>query len=157
MATRVLFVCLGNICRSPMGHGILEHLTGKAGLGKQIVVDSAGTGAWHIGEPPDPRTIEVARDNGIDIAGQRARKVRDKDFEKFDLIVAMDRENLRVLKGRSKDGHDGKIRMLREWDPLGPGDVPDPYFGEHGFQMVFEMVERSCRALLEELRTSKKA
>lgn len=157
-APAVLFVCLGNICRSPLAEGILVHLLAGEGLAGRVHVDSAGTGAWHVGEPPDPRSIEVAQRFGVRLEGA-ARQVQVEDFRRFTHVVAMDRENLHNLERlRERAGEGPQPRLLREWDPDGgPGgggsEVPDPYYGgPEGFVTVFRMVERSCRVLLEELR-----
>lgn len=151
----VLFVCLGNICRSPLAEGILAHLLAGEGLADRVHVDSAGTGAWHVGEPPDPRSIEVAERFGVRLRGA-ARQVRVEDFQRFTHVVAMDRENLRNLERLwERAGGGPRPRLLREWDPEagGGGEVPDPYYGgPDGFVTVFRMVERACRVLLEELR-----
>ncbi len=153
-ATGVLFVCLGNICRSPLAEGVFRHLVRERGLEDRFVIDSAGTGAWHVGEPPDARSREVARRNGMSLDDQRARQVTADDFDAFDLIVAMDRENLHTLK-RLHPGGDmrAELRLLRDVDPEpGDGQVPDPYFGgPDGFDEVYEMVRRSAEALLDEL------
>lgn len=150
----MLFVCLGNICRSPLAEGMLVHLLEEAGMGDRVRVDSAGTGAWHAGEPPDPRSVAVARKYGVALRG-RARQVVAQDFRTFTHVIAMDRENLENLE-RMKAGTGGgaPVVLLRDWDPeAGPGsEVPDPYFGgDGGFETVYAMVERACRGLLEEL------
>lgn len=151
----VLFVCLGNICRSPLAEGVLAHLLAEAGLGDRVEVDSAGTGAWHVGEPPDPRSVGVARRFGVPLRGT-ARQVRVEDFHRFTHVVAMDRENLRNLERMHREAGGGAPpRLLREWDPEGEdgAEVPDPYYGgPDGFVTVFRMVERSCRELVGELR-----
>jgi protein-tyrosine phosphatase len=151
----VLFVCLGNICRSPLAEGVFRHLVREEGLEDRFVVDSAGTGSWHVGEPPDPRSVAVARSHGVDLPG-RARQVHPRDFDRFDAIVAMDRENLRDLELMASNGARARLHLLREFDPEGDGDeVPDPYFGgADGFENVYRMVHRSCVRLLEELRTN---
>ncbi len=159
---RVLFVCLGNICRSPTAEGVMRALVRDAGLEERIELDSAGTGAWHIGEPPDPRATDAARGRGIALEGA-ARQVRASDFEEFDLIVAMDRANLSDLRAMAPDeSARARIRLLRELDPpadspsRGTGgrlDVPDPYHGgPRGFEDVFDLVQGACAALLAELR-----
>ncbi|RMG07708.1 MAG: low molecular weight phosphotyrosine protein phosphatase [Planctomycetota bacterium] len=153
VATRrgLLFVCLGNICRSPLAEGVFAHLASEAGRGAAYRVDSAGTGAYHAGEPPDPRSADVARRHGVRLRG-RARKVRRQDFEDFDLIIAMDGQNHRDLLRACPAPLQGKVRLLREWDPEGPGDVPDPYYGgPGGFETVYGIVRRCCEALLAEL------
>ena len=155
---RVLFVCLGNICRSPLAEGVMRHLVEEHGLEDRIEVDSAGTGAWHVGESPDPRSMEVAARNGVSLDGQAARKVRPSDFRHFTRVMAMDGAILRDLQGLAPPDARAEIRLLREYDPQGPGDVPDPYYGgADGFDRVYEMVERSCRALLEEIGRERSA
>lgn len=149
---RVLFVCLGNICRSPLAEGVMRHLVRERGLDDRVEVASAGTGAWHVGEAPDPRSRAVAELNGVSLEGQAARKIRPADFRDFTRVVAMDRANLRDLKSLAPPGARAEVRLLRDFDPEGTGDVPDPYYGgEDGFVNVYAMVERSCRRLLDEI------
>lgn len=148
--TSVLFVCLGNICRSPLAEGVFIHLAREAGV--EVEVDSAGTGGYHAGELADPRSRAVAQKHGIELPS-RARKVRPSDFEDFDLIVAMDQSNAANLRRSCPDAHQAKIVLMRDYDPQGAGDVPDPYYGgDRGFDDVYDMVDRSCRALLAELQ-----
>ena len=146
----VLFVCLGNICRSPLGEGVLRHLVAQhSALAGRVEVDSAGTAAYHAGEGPDRRSIEAAERQGVSLAGQVARRVEAEDFDNFDLILAMDAENLGNLESERPAGSSAKLHLLRDFDPAGKGDVPDPYYGgPDGFDDVFEMVHRSCVALL---------
>ena len=151
----ILFVCLGNICRSPLAEGVLAHHLTNAGLLDSVRVDSAGTGAWHVDERPDPRSIEVARRNGIELPGS-ARRVRPEDFGDFDYIYAMDADNLRDLQhiAVGEDGASG-VALFRQHDPHATTDdmdVPDPYYGgSGGFDEVFEMVDRTCRVIVEKL------
>ncbi len=154
--TRVLFVCMGNICRSPTAEGVMRSLVREAGLEHEIEIDSAGTGDWHAGDPPDRRATEAAQRRGITLEGA-ARQVTPADFEDFDLVIALDRENLRNLRAIAPDGADDKIHLLREFDPDSAGapdlDVPDPYYGgPRGFETVLDQVEAACRGLLDELR-----
>jgi protein-tyrosine phosphatase len=153
--TRILFVCLGNICRSPTAEGVMRALVRDAGLEGRIELDSAGTGGWHIGEPPDTRATETARRRGIVLEGA-ARQVRREDFEEFDLILAMDRDNLRELRRLAPDEPSrAKARLLREFDPAADGDldVPDPYYGgPGGFDEVLDLVQAACAFLLRRLR-----
>ena len=151
---RVLFVCLGNICRSPLAEGVMRHLVDADDELRDVLeIDSAGTGGWHVGAKPDPRSIAVARRHGVSLDGQRARRVDSEDFEAFDLIVAMDSENLADLLDRAPTAARDRVVRLRDYDPEGEGDVPDPYYGgPGGFDDVYEMVHRSCAALLETLR-----
>jgi len=145
-APRVLFVCTGNICRSPTAEGVLRHLAKEAGI--EVQVESAGTGDWHVGHPPDERAQHHARSRGYDLSAQRARQVSTADFERFDLIVAMDRGHLRVLQQQCPREHRAKLRLL-----VAGGDVPDPYYGgPDGFERVLDMVEGACRELLQEIK-----
>jgi protein-tyrosine phosphatase len=159
---RVLFVCMGNICRSPTAEGVMRSLLRESGLEDRIEVDSAGTGGWHAGEPPDARSTEAARRRGVTLAGG-ARQVRPEDFETFDLLIAMDRENLRGLLAIAPDETAAeKVRLLREFDPQSAGapdlDVPDPYYGgDRGFESVLDLVQAACRGLLNELRAAEPA
>ncbi len=144
---RILFVCLGNICRSPTAEGVMRALVREAGLEDEIEIDSAGTGAWHAGSAPDPRSTAAAARRGITLEGG-ARQVADEDFEHYDLILAMDGENLRELRRRAPAGTEDKIRLLCD-----DADVPDPYYGgERGFDDVLDQVEAACRGLLAEIR-----
>jgi len=153
--TSVLFVCLGNICRSPLAEGVFRHLVDQAGLSERFEIDSAGTGAWHVGEAPDARAAMVARQHGI-VLESTARQITDDDFERFDYVIAMDRENLRTIERMAAaSASDAEIRLLREFDIGGDGDeVPDPYYGgASGFENVYELVQRACTTLLDRLRT----
>ena len=150
----ILFVCLGNICRSPLGEGVLAHRLEEEDLSNRVRVDSAGTGAWHQGEPPDPRSTEVAIRHGITLRG-RARRVSVEDFHEFDYILAMDRTNLEDLRHLESQGEGGALLTLfREFDPQQDGDldVPDPYYGgPDGFDLMFDMVDRTCTAFVKHL------
>ncbi len=156
-AMRVLFVCLGNICRSPSAEGVMRSLVAEAGLGEAIELDSAGTGSWHVGDPPDPRATAAARLRGIALEGS-ARQVSPEDFEDFDLVIAMDRQNMRELRRLAPgDSERAKVRLLREFDPRSAGsedlDVPDPYYGAPGgFDEVLDLVQAACAGLLGEIR-----
>lgn len=155
MTRRVLFVCLGNICRSPLAEGVFRHLVAEAGLEDGIEIDSAGTGGWHVGEAPDPRSQEIAARHGVSLDGQSARRVTPEDFEYFDWVVAMDAENESELHRRAPADARARIVRLRDFDPDGAGDVPDPYYGgPQGFDVVYAMVERSARAFLDEVMES---
>ena len=146
----VLFVCLGNICRSPLAEGVLARHLEVTGLSERVRVDSAGTGDWHVGQGPDPRSIAVAAEHGVDLKGH-ARQVRPGDFSEFTYILAMDRSNLQDLRNlRYGSGSDASVQLFTNFDPdpNGHPDVPDPYYGEgDGFVPVFEMVDRTCHAL----------
>jgi protein-tyrosine phosphatase len=154
--TRVLFVCLGNICRSPTAEGVMRSLVSEAGLQDSIEVDSAGTGGWHVGERPDERATAAALARGVTLEGS-ARQVRPEDFNDFDFVLAMDSSNLRDLRALAH-GEDEreKVRLLREFDPASAGssdlDVPDPYYGGvSGFDDVFELVRAACAGLLQQI------
>ena len=151
--TRILFVCLGNICRSPMAEGTFRHLVEQNGLQHLVEIDSAGTGAWHVGEPPDGRATTVAAQRGIDISGQSARKVKPEDFEYFDYILAMDQENHMNLLRMAPDEYRDKVRLFLEFAPGQPeSEVPDPYYGgAGGFEHVLDLVQAASRGLLEEI------
>ncbi len=150
MPTKVLMVCLGNICRSPLAHGILQTKVDPT----KAQVDSAGTGSWHIGQPPDKRSIAIAKANGLDISQQRGRQFVAEDFERFDKIYVMDLSNLEnVLKLVQKPEHKGKVRLILE--VLFPGenvDVPDPYYGgTEGFKQVYHMLDQACQKIAAQL------
>jgi protein-tyrosine phosphatase len=154
---RVLFVCLGNICRSPTAEGVMRALLAEADLEAEVEVDSAGTGGWHVGAPPDERATAAAAARGITLEGA-ARRLDPADLDRFDLIVAMDRENLAELRQLAvSPEQEAKLVLLREFDEAavaaGESEVPDPYYGgDHGFHHVLDVVERGCRGLLERLR-----
>jgi protein-tyrosine phosphatase len=142
---RILFVCLGNICRSPTAEAVMRAHVAAAGRADQIEVDSAGTGGWHVGDPPDARARAAAHRRGFALTGT-ARQVDEDDFEEFDVIVAMDRNNVRDLRRLAPPGTSDKIR------PLAAVDVPDPYYGgADSFDEVLDIVDVACRELLDEL------
>jgi protein-tyrosine phosphatase len=151
---RVLFVCMGNICRSPTAEGVFRKLVLEAGLADKIEIASAGTHAYHVGEPPDTRAQEAARRRGFDLSSQRARHATCEHIKQFDYVVAMDRDNYDDLLGICPDGCEAKIRMFLEFAPGRPErEVPDPYFGgAAGFDRVLDMVEEASRGLLEDIR-----
>src|SRR5271165_1641153 len=153
---RVLFVCLGNICRSPTAEGVMRSLVAQAGLSEKIGLDSAGTGSWHVGSSPDRRARASARARGIELAGS-ARQVGSDDFLDFDVMVAMDRANMRELRALAPGAQKReKVRLLREFDAQSVAanelEVPDPYYGggEH-FDEVLEIVQAACAGLLQEI------
>lgn len=153
---RVLFVCLGNICRSPTAEGVLRHLIAERGLEDVVEVASAGTGDWHVGDPPDRRSTAAAAARGIALSGAAQQVVRD-DFARYDLLVAMDRQNEHDLRRLAPDdAARAKVRLLRAYDPdavaSGDLDVPDPYYGgPGGFEVVLDLVQRACERLLDDL------
>jgi protein-tyrosine phosphatase len=143
---KVLFVCTGNICRSPTAEGVFRDLSEKAGL--ELHIASAGLGDWHVGQPPAERAQHHARNRGYDLSAQRARQVTPRDFEAFDMILAMDRGHLRALQKMAPAQHHAKIRLF-----VAGSDVPDPYYGgAEGFEKVLDLVETQCRRLLQELQ-----
>jgi protein-tyrosine phosphatase len=152
---RILFVCLGNICRSPTAEGVMRRLVADAGLEAEIEVASAGTGGWHVGHAPDERATSAAATRGIELAGE-ARRVTPADFEDFDMLIAMDRSNRDALVAMAPDSEARKrVFLLREFGEGDGLDVPDPYYGgADGFEDVLDIVERSSEALLEELKRS---
>lgn len=153
--TSVLFVCLGNICRSPLAEGVFRNLVENAGLTEDFQIESAGTGGWHIGEPPDSRATMVASRYGVRLES-RAQQVTAEDLERFDYVIAMDRDNLSVLERMAAAADaEPELHLLRAFDPTNTGDeVPDPYYGgASGFETVYEMVHRSCEGLLEHIRS----
>jgi protein-tyrosine phosphatase len=156
---RLLFVCLGNICRSPTAEGVMRALVEDAGLADRVEIDSAGTGEWHVGSPPDTRALTAARARGVRLDGV-ARTVRRADFEHFDLLLAMDRANLADLRALAADEDEReKVRLLREFDPAsvrsGDLEVPDPYYGARGgFDEVIDIVQAACAGLLEHIRAA---
>lgn len=144
----ILFVCLGNICRSPLAEGVFRNVIEKRGIADRFTIDSAGTGAWHQGSAPDPRSIEVAARHGMDISRQRARQVTETDFARFDLILAMDRANLRDLQRRAPEGSPAVVALLTEFAESRGVDVPDPYYGgADGFERVYRMIRIASEAL----------
>ncbi len=139
-------VCLGNICRSPLAHGILEHLAAENGLDWQV--DSAGTGNWHVGEGPDRRSTRTAREHGIDISKQVCRLFRISDFDEYDHIFVMDRSNLSDILAKARNAADAqKVKLL-----LGDAIVPDPYHDDTQFEPVFQMIEKGCKEIIQKLK-----
>jgi len=153
---RVLFVCMGNICRSPTAEGVFRKLVSDAGLVDLIDIESAGTHAYHVGEPPDRRAQAAAERRGVTLSGIRARRVSAEDFERFDLILAMDRDNLSVLSERAGDGVRARFGLFLEYSQSArEREVPDPYYGgAAGFERVLDLVEDAAAGLLSEIRRS---
>lgn len=152
--THLLFVCLGNICRSPLAEAIFQHQIRQNGLQEQFHSESCGTANYHVGSPPDPRTMKNAEKNGITIQ-HVGRQFHRNDFTRFDLILPMDKSNqINLLRLPGADSHQSKIKLMRAFDPLLPDtDVPDPYYGgEEDFQEVFEILDRSTRVLIDYLQ-----
>jgi len=155
--TRVLFVCLGNICRSPTAEGVLRHLASTEAPHLQLEIDSAGTAGYHLGEPPDLRTQRAAKQRGIDLSGLRARRVEPADFAHFDLILAMDRQNLRALQAMRPRDATAQLRLFLEYaaDTGGNFEVPDPYYGDAGdFERVLDLISAAARGLIASLEKS---
>jgi len=157
--TRVLFLCLGNICRSPLAEGLFAKLAVESGVAQHFEVDSAGTGAsYHLGEPADARSQRVAQQHGFTLQ-HRARQLVVADFEQFDYILCMDRKNFHHAQRLSEQVRNARAQcmLMRTYDPKGPGDVPDPFHGEQrDFEQVYEMLARSCQGLLTELMAGAK-
>ena len=151
---KVVFVCLGNICRSPTAEGVFRALVEGQGLGDRIAVDSAGTGAWHVGEAPDPRAQEAARRRGVELSAMRARKATKEDFGTFDYVLAMDRDNLAALKKLCPPGQEHRLGLLLDYAPEArTRDVPDPYYGGgQGFEHVLDLIEAASAGLLAHIR-----
>lgn len=150
---KILFVCLGNICRSPTAHGVFEKMVADAGLQEEILVDSAGTGDWHIGKAPDPRASEAAMSRNHDLSHLRARQVRPEDFLEFDYILAMDKQNLLDLRAMALPGFKGHLGLFLDYGQSSLDEVPDPYSGgREGFDEVLDLVENTAQGLLSSLR-----
>jgi protein-tyrosine phosphatase len=156
---KILFVCLGNICRSPTAEGVFRAIAARDAPELAIEVDSAGTAGYHIGEPPDARTRQAAKRRGYDLSPLRARIVEPRDFEDFDLILAMDRENLSVLHHRAPAHARERVRLFLEFAPNATvTEVPDPYYGgPNGFEEVLDLVEAATQGLLQHLRQQSRA
>lgn len=154
---RLLFVCMGNICRSPTAEAVMRAVVAREGLADEITIDSAGTGSWHVGHPPDRRSTAAARSRGITLDGA-ARQVTVDDFEDYDLLLAADAENVAALRWMAPDAEAAeKVVLLRAFDPeavaAGDLDVPDPYYGgDQGFEDVLDLIETACEGLLDTLR-----
>jgi low molecular weight protein-tyrosine phosphatase len=155
MTRRVLFVCLGNICRSPTAEGVLRAIAAREYPSLNIEIDSAGTADYHTGEPPDRRTVAAARRRGYDLAGLRARQVRAADFDRFDFVLAMDRSNLAELQSRRPKAAGAQVALFLEFAPdVGVVEVPDPYYGGiEEFERVLDLCEAAARGLLARLET----
>ncbi len=151
---RILFVCMGNICRSPTAEGVARNLIKNRGLESVFEIDSAGTHAYHVGEAPDPRAQRAAKRRGVDLSRLRARRVESEDFDEFELILAMDRENLAHLRSVCPPDQHGKLELfMRYARRFDTDEVPDPYYGgEKGFDLVLDMVEDAAEGLIEALR-----
>ncbi len=152
----ILFVCMGNICRSPTSEGVFRHFVQEAGLGDRIRIDSAGTHAYHTNEPADRRASAAAERRGYSLTDMRARRVSEEDFNEFDFIIAMDQLNHATLVDQADSEHHDKIHLFLEYASGPEDDVPDPYYGgAKGFERVLDLVEEASRGLLETLKESK--
>jgi len=151
---KILFVCMGNICRSPTAEGVFRHKVAEAGLEDLIHIDSAGTHAYHVGQPPDTRAQNAARSHGFDLGKQRARRVTEDDFEHFDYLIAMDSDNESDLRSVCPAGYEHRIHRFLTFAPSSAeADVPDPYYGgSNGFDKVLNLVENAADGLLDHLR-----
>ncbi|VAW81019.1 Low molecular weight protein tyrosine phosphatase [hydrothermal vent metagenome] len=149
----ILFICMGNICRSPTAQGVFESLVSEARLEDRVTTDSAGTHAYHVGKQPDRRATQAALQRGIDLSTQRARQVDPADFARFDYVLAMDNSNLDDLLSICPDEHRTKVRLFLDFAESGSSDVPDPYYGSgQGFERVLDLVEEGARGLLDDVR-----
>ncbi len=152
MNVRVLFVCMGNICRSPTAQALFQEAVTAAGLDDEITTDSAGTHAYHIGNPPDARAIITALDRGVDMTDLRARQVCEADFEQFNYVVAMDRDNLSLLEASCSPPEQHRLSLMLDWAEGWGDEVPDPYYGgDEGFVRVFDMLTEASQGLLEHI------
>ena len=153
---KVLFVCLGNICRSPAAEGVFRTLLEREGLDGKITCDSAGTGAWHVGDPPDSRMTEAAAERGVDLSPLRGRKATAADFDRFDYVVAMDQNNYATLSRLCPPDYKGRLARLLEFAPqTGRREVPDPYYGGvDGFELVLDLIEEATQGLLADIRAN---
>lgn len=151
---KVLFVCLGNICRSPTAHGVFRDLVLRENLDQHIEIDSAGTGDWHVGHPPDRRASRAAATRGYNLTDLVARQIAEEDFHHFDYVLAMDEQNLRDLKKMAPNSFSGTLTLFLEFaQNFSEREVPDPYYGgDHGFEHVLDLVEDASRGLLNHLR-----
>ena len=156
MNTKILFVCMGNICRSPTAEGVFRHVVEREGMADRIHIDSAGTHAYHIGEPPDARSQAAAARRGYDLSTQRARQVAMEDFTDFDYVLAMDLHNHELLLQRCPAPHRGKVRLFLEFaGDVAVREVPDPYYGgAQGFEAVLDLVEAGAEGLLRHIKNN---
>ena len=150
---KVLFVCMGNICRSPTAHGVFQALVEDHDLGASIQVDSAGTHSYHVGNPPDLRSQATAKARGVDLSGLRARRFESGDFIEFDYLLGMDNANLADMLAIKPDDASTRAQLMLEYSGnFKQREIPDPYFGNDGFELVFEMIDDAARGLLQEIR-----
>ena len=154
MAVKVMFICMGNICRSPTAHGVFRKLVEDEGYADNIYIESSGTHAYHVGEPPDSRAQQTAHERGINLSDLRGQRIKSSDFAEFDYLLPMDQDNYDILLSSSPKEHRDKIKMFLSFAPtLTSREVPDPYYGgPGGFDQVFDMVEAGSRGLLDDIK-----
>ena len=151
---KVLFVCMGNICRSPTAHGVFQALVEKEGLGSAIQIDSAGTHSYHIGSPPDSRSQATARQRGVELSGLTARRFVSADFTEFDYLLGMDDSNIADMRAIAPEDAAVRLQLMLEYSQkFAETEVPDPYFGDEGFELVFDMIDDASRGLLQHIRS----
>jgi protein-tyrosine phosphatase len=151
---KVLFVCMGNICRSPTAHGVFQALVDKHDLAASIQVESAGTHSYHVGNPPDARSQATARQRGVDLSGLTARRFVSADFTEFDYLLGMDNSNFADMRAIKPEDATARLQLMLEYSQkFIETEVPDPYFGEDGFELVFEMIDDASRGLLQYIRS----
>ena len=149
----VLFVCMGNICRSPTAHGVFQTMVDEQSLSDRILVDSAGTHSYHIGSPPDIRSQDTALAHGVDLTGLEARRFEPEDFDNFDFLLAMDNSNLSIMSSMQTDGARARLDLMLDYsEKFKQREVPDPYFGEEGFELVFNMISDASAGLLRHIK-----
>ncbi len=150
--TKVLFVCMGNICRSPTAEGVFRHQVGQANLSDKITIDSAGTHAYHVGNPPDLRAQAAAAKRGIDLGAQRARRVSEDDFAEYDYVIAMDKSNVEDLLGICPADYEDRVHLFLDFAQAQESEVPDPYYGQgRGFEIVLNLIEDASSGLLDHI------
>ena len=153
MTVKVMFVCLGNICRSPTAHGVFQSLINNQGLQGHIYVESSGTASWHVGKPPDARATAFAAARDVDLSELRAQQVKASDFETFDYILAMDKQNLKDLQALKPHDYAGELDLFLAFSPMDESEVPDPYYGgDEGFNHVLDLVESASKGLLAHIK-----
>lgn len=153
MTVKVMFVCLGNICRSPTAHGVFQSLINNQGLQDHIYVESSGTASWHVGKPPDTRATAFAAARGVDLRDLRAQQVKALDFKSFDYILAMDKQNLKDLQALKPHDYAGELDLFLSFSSMGESEVPDPYYGgDEGFERVLDLVESASKGLLAHIK-----
>lgn len=150
---KVMFVCMGNICRSPTAHGLFQQLVDEQGLGNSILVESSGTHSYHVGNPPDGRSQAIASQRGVDLSSLRARRFISNDFIEFDYLIGMDNGNIADMRAIRPDNASGRLQLMLEYSSrYSEKEVPDPYFGDDGFERVFDLIDDSARGLLAHIR-----